>query len=184
MKNLIILIVFALLLVGMQLVFGSEILIPISAAFFLISSGVGIWLSLQQYRLKLSSEKIESDIKLMTLFTKLMNTAHGRSGYVVSEKTIEQLFKEGIISKEDAQDIESLNQKIKDAAILNLPVGTAEQDAAIAAIAKLGERHEVLKGIAIEALTSLSKFKSETANKYLNKLAPTEMGKWDALKTP
>jgi len=176
MKNLIILIFFALLLILAQLKFGSEILIPLSAAFFLISSGVGIWLSLEQYRLKLSSEKTESDIKLMTLFTKLMNIAHARSGYVVSEKTIEKLFDQEIVDKEDAKDLKVLNQKIQEAAILNLPVGDAEQDAAIAAIAKLANRHEVLKDVAVEALRSICKFKPKIAEKYLKELSPTETG--------
>lgn len=167
MKNFIILTIIAIFLVVMQRVFSEKILVPFALAFALISSSAGIWLSLQQYSLKLKSQKVETDIKLMTLFTEIMSIAHARGGYTVSEKIIEKLFDEKILTEEELKDSTILSKRLAGAATLTTPVGIAEQDAAIAAIAKLAQRHDVLKDVAIEGLSSIKNFKKELAEKYL-----------------
>jgi len=46
---------------------------------------------------------------------------------------------------------------------------------AIAAIAKLAGRHEILRDVAIEGLRTLSTFGSELAKKYVKKLTNTNV---------
>ncbi|WP_143080062.1 hypothetical protein [Hymenobacter arizonensis] len=55
-------------------------------------------------------------------------------------------------------------------AVISIPVGVASQDAAIAAIATLGKRHDVLLQASIQGLESLSKFKKEVTDNYLEDL--------------
>lgn len=170
MKNFFILLSITVFLVLIQLCFGKEILIPFASAFALISVAIGVWLSLQQYSLKLKSEKVEADIKLMTLFTEIMSIAHARGGYTLSEKAIEKIFDNNILSPQDLKNPYDLNKKLADIAILTTPVGIAEQDAAIAAIAKLASRHPVLKDVALEGLNTIKTFKKEIAEKYIKEI--------------
>ena len=135
-----------------------------------MSVAIGVWLSLQQYSLKLKSQKVETDIKLMTLFTEIMSIAHARGGYTVSEKIIEKLFDDKILTENELKNSEILYRRLTNAAILTTPVGVAEQDAAITAIATLAKKHEVLKDVAIEGLISIKTFKKELAEKYLKEL--------------
>jgi len=173
MKNLIILLFVIVILVVFQFFLGKEAMLALAGAFFLASVAIGGWLSLEQYRLKLESEKVETDIELLTLFTKLMSIAHGRSGYMVSEKIVEKMFERKVL--ENAQDLSALRERLADAAIVTFPVGKAEQDAAIAAIAKSAGRHEILRDVAIEGLRTLSTFGSELAKKYVKKLTNTNV---------
>ncbi len=170
MKNFLVIFFIIVFWLIIQWMFGMEFLMPLSIAFFLTSTAIGIWLSLEQYRLKIKSEKAEVDVKLMTLFTKIMSIAHARGGYQVSDSVIEKLFEYGALNKDSIKDIENLKEVFK-SAILTLPVGVAEQDAAIAAIAKLADRHEQLREVAIEGLNSIKSFKPEIATKYIDKLS-------------
>jgi hypothetical protein len=138
---------------------------------------IGIWKSLMEYRLKLKAEariaestQIEADIKLIKHFTELMNIAHARGGYKISEKVIEEIFKNGVIDENDFQDLHKLNQKLEDAAILTLPVGVAAQDAAIASISVLAQKHEILKRPALQALETMKSFKGEIVQKYIEEI--------------
>lgn len=176
MKNFLILFFIAFALCVIQYVLGNNAVLSIATAFSISSVAIGIWLSLEAHKLKTKSEKAEIDIKLMSLFTKIMGIAHARGGYVVSEKVIEKTFDCGLFGKDDIKDrnkieeFNKLNNKIADVSVISIPVGVAEQDAAITAIAILAERHEVLREVAIEGLRSLSKFKPEVAGKYLERL--------------
>jgi uncharacterized membrane protein (DUF4010 family) len=170
MRNIIILILITTIIVSVKYLFGLQSLVPFASAFALVSVAVGVWLSLQQYSLKLKSEKVEADIKLMTLFTKIMSIAHARGGYTVSEKIIEKIFDNEVLTEDELKDSRLLNEKLTNAAILTTPVGVAEQDAAIAAIAQLAKRHEVLKEVAIEGLISIKSFKKDLAEKYIKEL--------------
>jgi hypothetical protein len=82
---------------------------------------------LRQYRLKLKSEKIENDIKLIKAFCDLLNLAHARSLTNYSEKFLDKLFEKEVISKADFDKLD-LNQKIEKTALIT-PVGSAAQDA-------------------------------------------------------
>jgi len=155
-------------------------LVPVSSFFALITISVGAWLSLKEYRLKLKTEarlsnsaQVEADIRLLTLFTEIMNIAHARGGSIVSEKTIEELFDKGILTQDDFGNLKELNKKIETVSVLNLPVGLSAQEAAIAAIATLVKRHDVLKEPGIEGLKSLSKW-LPSAKKYLDELQTRE----------
>ncbi len=130
-----------------------ELLVPIATSVTLLSVAISSWLALRQYRLKLRSEKIENDIKLVKAFSELLNLAHARSQTTYSEKLLDKLFENEIISDADFQGFD-LGQKIQTAA-LTVPVGLAAQAAAIAAVATLGLRHDVLKDASIQALESL-----------------------------
>ena len=131
-----------------------ELLVPIATSVTLLSVAISSWLALKQYRLKLKSEKIENDIKLIKAFCDLLNLAHARSQTTFSEKFLDKLFEKEIISKADFEEL-SLDQKIDKTALI-VPVGSAAQDAAIAAVATLGLRHDVLKDASVQALTSLA----------------------------
>jgi hypothetical protein len=74
-------------------------LVPVSTFITLITASIGGWLSLRQYRLKVQAEtrlarsaELEADIKLLKLFTDIMNIAHARGESQVSDKTIERLL--------------------------------------------------------------------------------------------
>lgn len=158
-----------------------EWILVVSGSITLLSVAISSWLALRQYRLKLKEEerlsasaRTETDIRLVKAFSELMDVAHARSGHVLSEKTVECLFSRGAITEQELADPESLNRKLKTAAVMPLPVGLAAQDAAIAAIATLGARHEVLRRPALQALQSLAIFKSEIATKYLQELDARE----------
>ena len=88
------------------------------------------------------------------MFVELMWLAHARGGGQISEKCVEKLFEEGVITKEDFSGLEKVNEKLGACAI-NLPVGAASQDAAIASIGVLGGRYEILREPAIAGLNSL-----------------------------
>jgi len=108
---------------------------------------------------------------LLKAFTELLDLANGRGGYVVSEKPIEELFKHDVFANADFGDLESIKRKIGEFPVIYLPVGSAAQDAAIAAIATLGERHEVLKEAAIQTLESTKLFSKEMAEKHLQRIS-------------
>ena len=62
----------------------------------------------------------------------------------------------------------SVRLRIVDSATFALPVAVEAQDAAIAAIATLGNRHEILRPAALQALESLMPVKKEVAEKHLS----------------
>ena len=63
----------------------------------------------------------------------------------------------------------SVRLRIVDSATFALPVAVEAQDAAIAAIATLGNRHEILRPAALQALESLMLGKKkEVAEKHLS----------------
>ncbi len=156
-------------------------ILVVSASITMLSLAVSSWLALRQYRLKLKEEdrlsasaRTEADIRLVKAFSELMDVAHARSGYVLSEKTIECLFSRNAITEAELAQPDALSRKLETAAVLTLPVGLAAQDAAIAAIGTLGARHQVLRAPALEALQSLASFKPEIAQKYLDRLLQTK----------
>jgi len=153
-------------------------LIPLSTFVTLITASIGGWLSLREYRLKVKAEtrlaqsaELESDIKLLKLFTEIMDIDHSRRGYEVSEKIIEK-----ILSPEVLDQFGLSGSKLEDVinkTIIPLPVGIAAQDAAICAIWVLGKKHSILTPVAIQALESLSTFKGEVVKGYLEDIKNT-----------
>ena len=154
-----------------------EWILVISGSFALVSVAISSWLALKEYRLKLqaearaaNSEKAETDVRLLKAFTELMDIANGRGGYVVSDKALEELFKRKF-KDADFNDLESLKKQIGEFPVIYLPVGGASQEAAIAAIATLANRHEVLKQPARQALESAQSFAPDLAKKYLQAIS-------------
>jgi len=130
---------------------------------------VAAFMTLREYKLKLRAEvrlanaaNIESDVKLLTLFTQLMEIAHARGpSMLVSDKLFEAMWPH--LQKAGVSDPRS-------AALITTPVGAASQDAAIAAIAALGRKHKVLRPVALSALESLAGFKPQPAKKFFDEL--------------
>src|SRR6266705_4311357 len=96
-----------------------EWILVVSGSFALVSVAIGSWLALKEYRLKLkaearaaNSEKAETDVRLLKAFTELMDLANGRSGYIVSEKAIEELFKHEVFTESDFKDLELVKKRI------------------------------------------------------------------------
>jgi hypothetical protein len=154
-----------------------EWILVASGSFALVSVAISSWLALKEYRLKLqaeartaNSEKAETDVRLIKAFTELMDIANGRGGYVVSEKVIEELFKRKFVDA-DFNDLASMKAQIAEFPVIYLPVGNASQDSAIAAIATLANRHDVLSEPAIQALETAKSFRKELAEKYLQRIS-------------
>lgn len=130
-------------------------LVPVATFGTLIVGSIAGWNALREFRLKATaetrladSERTASDIKLLELFSNIMDVAHGRSGHVLSETAVGKL-----LSSPGAEGhIESLLPK----AVAILGVGAAAQQAAIRAVQELGMRHEFLRPIAEQGLKSLS----------------------------
>lgn len=148
-----------------------DILKIIASIVALVASTAWVW----EYRLKVRAERrlaesseIESQIKLLRLFTEIMNIAHARGGYEVSEKAIEKILNPETLEsfKPGSVELEDLLNTI----LIHIPVGDAAQDAAIAAIWKLGKEHKILRDVSTQALESITKFKSDIAKPYLEDL--------------
>jgi hypothetical protein len=143
-------------------------LIPVSGFVTLITIAIGSWLAVNEYLLKVDIEKrlkntaqIESNIQLLTLFSKMMLMANSRYDPILSEKVIEGLFQNKIISSDDYVDVNNgflVARKKLDTALLTPSYGSASQDAAIAAVYKLGKANEILREPAIEGLSSVKSY--------------------------
>jgi|GEM_PF-4653962 len=171
-------------LIGIYLIQGSiegikDWLVPVSGYVSLISIAAGTWLAVNEYRLKIQTEKrltdasiVQSDIDLLVHFSKTMNIAQCWSEPIVSEKAIEKLFDKVIVSEGKSVDVAKIRE-ILVAAILIPPHGRIAQDAAIGAIGTLGKRHDILIDAAIEGLNSIElhiKDERELSKKYHDEL--------------
>lgn len=155
-------------------------LIPVAGCIVLIVISAGSWMVAYEYRLKINAESrvqdaavVESNVRLLKLFSEILKVAHEQ---FVSEKTIEGLFSNNIITSSDSPD--QIRTKL-DTAVIRPRIGTATQDAAIAAIYTLGKNHrDILLDPAIAGMTaiigSLEKdgrpAGTATAKKYLDEL--------------
>lgn len=147
-----------------------EWLISGSAAAAIMSTSFAVFRFLADYSVKVRAEarlaksaEIENEVKLLKLFTEIMDIAHARGRAELSEKAVELLLRE----KERAGEREI--GRILENAVVVMPVGLAAQDAAIAAIAVLGTKYEILRPSAVQALQSLSTFKPN-AQVYLSQI--------------
>lgn len=146
-----------------------EWLVPVSSAIGIISSAIAAIVALNDLKLKFRAEArqaetsgIESDVKLIKLFVEIMEVAHARgASLLVSDKLFEVLWPQ--LKSAGSSDP-------RDAALVRTPVGSASQDAAIAAIGVLGEKHAILYPVAVRALESIAEFKPQTASSILEKL--------------
>jgi hypothetical protein len=153
-------------------------LVPVASLIAIISTSVGVWLSLKEYRVKLQAEtrltestRAETDIRLLQLFTELLYVASGRKGDAVfSKEVLDLLIQKNMLTEEDFKSADSLKSKISQATLIAETPGQLSANAAFASIATLAKRHPVLYEPAIEALESSLGWKPETSKKYLNSL--------------
>ena len=162
-----------------------EWLIPLSGFVSMITVAIGSWLAVNNYRLSIEAEKrlndsstIESNIRLLTLFSKMMQMANCRYDPIISEKVIEGLFQNKIITENDFKDEVSIGKVSRklDLSLLKPTYGLATQKAAIGAIYTLGKEHKILCDAAIVGLKQVKKeFMQSNQNyefiaKYINDL--------------
>jgi hypothetical protein len=144
----------------------SELIAAIGAGGVVLTALVAAVFALPQYRLKLKEEqrlaesaRAEIDVKLIKAFAELVDLAAGRRQHIVSEKAIEEIFKLGVISKEDFDSDFSKRQegskKLSEYPVIVISVGALAQEVAFAAIMVLGKEYEVLASpakVAIERI--------------------------------
>lgn len=142
-----------------------------------ITFAFSTYFTLKEYRLKLEAEKrvaasqnAETDVRLIQVFTEVMNVANGRGGYEISETVVEELFKREVFSKTHFDDWKEFQKRLGEFPVIYLPVGLPSQDAAIAAAATLGLKYDVLKEPALEALEQAKQFRRDTAERHLKRL--------------
>jgi hypothetical protein len=134
---------------------------------------IGVWLSLNEYRLKLQAErrlaesaKAETDIRLLQLFTEVLYIASGRKGEpIFSKEILDLLVQKNILTDDDFKDLDVLKSKISQATLLAQVPGATSSNAAFASIATLAVQHPILRASAIEALES---FKNQNWNLQLS----------------
>lgn len=129
-----------------------------------------------QYKAKIREDvrlteaaRAETDIRLLNLFTDLMAKAHARGeDIVVGEAVAAILADEGDLKPSSLTDM----KEVLRSCTVTLPVGAAEQEGAIAAVAELGCRYEVLHRPALAGLEHLISWheNSEAAPKALERL--------------
>ena len=141
-----------------------DIIVPWTKIATLFSVIVGIFISFNQYRLKVKEEinlskktQAEIDVKLLTLFSETIEIANGRKGHIVSEKTIEKLFDKNILELNDfanLNNLETVNNKLNIATRV-IPIGLASQISAITALGVLGSKYDILHESATNGLMNL-----------------------------
>jgi hypothetical protein len=139
------------------------------------SAAIGILLSLKEYRIKLQAEtrlaestRAETDVRLLQLFTELLEIASGRMGEAVfSKEILDMLIQKDILTEDDYKSLDSLKSKISKATMIAQTPGIESVNAAYASIATLAKRHPVLYEPAIEALETCRKWNPQLSEKYL-----------------
>jgi hypothetical protein len=148
-----------------------ELLVPLSGFVALGSIAISSWLAVLGYRLKLESEKrlndastIQSNVILLKSFIQMMLIANSRYDPILSEKVIDNLFQNKIITAEDYQNNEKIafaKEKLETSLIIP-HYGIASQEAAIGAIYSLGKDNPILLDAAIGGLTSIYSWHPDT----------------------
>jgi hypothetical protein len=163
-------------------------ILVLSGAATMISIATGIWLSLREYRIKLRAEaraqesaELEAEVRLHSLFRDLMTTANGRSGYAASENAVDFLLKKfenlDVIEIKDGhatvqmEALYEMNRALQELGILRLPVGSAAQNASVAAIYSLSAHYPWLRITGLAALESLREpYTTPVASEYTEML--------------
>lgn len=154
--------------------------VQIATAISLLATAVAAVVTLREYRLKVAAERrqqesaqAEIDVRLLQLFVETMRIAISRGDSHVSEKCIEQLFEREMITEQDLENPDEFLRKLR-ACSFDVPTGAASQAAAIAAIAVLAKRYEILRQPARAGLESMLKTdgrpEAEKALAYLDRV--------------
>ena len=155
------------------------LIIELIKAISLFATAIASILALREYKLKVSAERRETDIRIMQLFTETVRMAQSRGSDHFSEKFIEQLFEKRIVTKKDFESFGGETSKILynklQASVIHAPTSEASQNAAIIALAVLGKRYrEILDQPARVGLKTIKennedqKKQAEEALAYLN----------------
>jgi hypothetical protein len=119
------------------------------------------------------SAKVESDARLLGTFVELMGKAHSRGPTTLAESAVQ-----AIISSESPLAPNTLGElhDLVGAAVATHPVGEAEADAAIAAVAELGVRYPLLFEPALVGLSQMTTWRegSTVLESALDKLKSTK----------
>ncbi|TMK34110.1 MAG: hypothetical protein E6G58_12245 [Actinobacteria bacterium] len=99
------------------------------------------------------SAQVESDARLLATFVELMGKAHARGATTLAESATEAIISSG--GPLAPKDLKELNDLVG-AAVAVHPVGAAEVEAAIAAVAELGIRHPLLLEPALAGLSQIA----------------------------
>ena len=132
----------------------------------------------RQFKLRVAEEnrlavanRAELDVRLLTLFTELMGKAHARGPSILSESAVTKIMEQqGPLTPSSLSELKELLE----ACTVVYPVGSAEQDAAIAAIGELGWKYEVLRSPAERALETIKSYRPASADYALNRLQRSE----------
>lgn len=149
-------------------------LVLLSEFIFLITLSVSSILAVRTFQLKVKEENrlressvIESNTRLFTLFSEMIQIADSRNAPIVSEKVIEELFRNNLINSKDFETSDGNGnfsdvQKKLETAILIPPYGLSTQVATVSGIFTLGKEHPILRDAAIAGLASISlRFKND-----------------------
>ena len=184
-KLLIILMVLIVVFIILYLVFGHDCLdnwlVPIAKIVALLSVSTGIFVSIEQYRLKVQEEirlskgaKVEADVKLLKIFAETFGIAECRKDVIISDKIIEELFALNMITKNDFKDqtnLKDLNNQLNIAERVTKG-GLASQITAIVSVGELGLAHEILRKPALIGLNNLltQEFTYPEIQEYIDKI--------------
>jgi hypothetical protein len=104
--------------------------------------------------------RVESDARLLATFVELMGKAHARGGTTLAESAVEAIISSG--GPLAPATLGELNNLVG-AAVATHPVGAAEQEAAIAAVAELGIRYPILLEPALAGLNMIATWHTSSA---------------------
>lgn len=165
-------------------------ILPITKVLTLVSVIVGIFISIQQYRLKVKAEirlkesaNAENDVKLLKIFTEILDIAHGRKNQIISETIVKELFNHNIFGEGELHNLEEINRKIENTANLPVHVGLGAQEAAIVAIANLSIKYKILKEPGLAGLRIIQGFKPEPTTEQIERIINAENLKNKAVNT-
>lgn len=141
-----------------------------------ISGSISAIVGVMTFKLKIKAEnnlklknEAEIDINLIKQFSELITIANGRSGYLLSEKAVESFFNaHSSLSDKIPDEFGSLNNKIKELALLTIPVGRASQNATAVSLTDLAVKNSILLDAAIVGIQELpidEKIKQQCLNK-------------------
>jgi hypothetical protein len=146
----------------------SKELAYITSALGVLFVGLELGLKFGAERRLRKTSQIESQIKLLKIFTELMDIAEARKETTFSNEILTYL-----IETEKIDDFLN-NKKGAKHPFLVFPVGKASQLTAISSIYQLARKHKILLEPSIQALKNLKKFHDKDIKKlaehYLTKL--------------
>jgi hypothetical protein len=132
-----------------------------------VVAGISAFRLFLQLRIKRKEEtrlaeasRADIDLRLMNTFVTLMGKAHALGESALSREAVRAVFagRTPLSTSPSQDELNNLKQLLL-ACVVTYPVGDAEQDAAIGAIAELGARHGALLDPAWDGLTNILGFK-------------------------